>query len=67
MTTYSPGDRVRCTMPVPKWNDQAGTIKQAVYPAGVYLVTMDSPELNTKFHGVAVLSERFLKRITEED
>lgn len=66
MTTFNPGDRVRCTMPTPKWNGQLGTIKEAVYPPGVYLVTMDSPELNTKYHGVSVLHEKFLELVAEE-
>jgi hypothetical protein len=63
MTTYAPGDRVRCTMPVPRWNGQSGTIREAVYPPGVYLVAMDVPELNIGTHGVSVLHERFLEKI----
>jgi hypothetical protein len=50
-------------MPVPRWNGQSGTIREAVYPPGVYLVAMDVPELNIGTHGVSVLHERFLEKI----
>jgi hypothetical protein len=62
MNTFTPGQRVRCTMSVPKWNGQTGTIKAEVYPPGVYLVAMDTADLNIG-SGFTVLSERFLEKI----
>lgn len=67
MNTLEPGDRVRCTMPTPKWQGQLGTIKRpAGYPPCVYLVTMDDPSLNTKYSGVSVFHECCLERISDE-
>jgi hypothetical protein len=66
MTTFTRGDRVRCTMPVPKWIGQIGTIQEAAYPPGVYLVAMDTPELNVGTYGVSILHEHFLEKIEPE-